>query len=324
MTTDSAANSCGGQPVRAITQSSFGGPDVLELTDTDQPQLLPTEVLIRTGAIGVNPVDGMIRSGAFPLFGTPPFVLGWDVSGVVEEVEAGTNRFRPGDEVYGMPFFPRPANAYAEYVAAPARQLARKPAALDHVHAAALPLVGLTAWQSLVDVAGVTAGQRVLVHGAGGGVGHVAVQIAKALGAHVIGTASAAKGEFVRSMGADEVLDYAAVDFAEAVREIDVVLELVGGDYGERSLRTLRHGGLLVTAVDRHNTELRARAEAAGVRFAGIAVEPDHIGLERLAELVEAGRLRPHVEHALPLAEVAKAHELLDAGGVRGKIVLTV
>lgn len=220
--------------MKSITQRSFGGPEVFELTEADRPQPLPTEVLIRVDAIGVNPVDAMIRTGALPLFGSPPFTLGWEVSGVVEEVDPGTNRFRPGDEVYGMPLFPRPGNAYAEYVTAPARQLAHKPATLDHVHAAALPLVGLTAWQSLVDIAAVTAGQRVLIHGAGGGVGHVAVQIAKALGAHVIGTASAAKLDFVRGLGADEVLDYAAVDFAASVREVDVVLELVGGDYGEQ------------------------------------------------------------------------------------------
>ncbi len=186
-------------------------------------------------ASGVNQIDGIIRAGVFPLIGQPPFILGWDVSGVVEEVVPGTSRFAPGDEVFGMPFFPRPANAYAEYIAAPSRQLARKPANIDHAQAAALPLAGLTAWQSLVDIADVQAGQRVLIHGGAGGVGHLAVQIAKARGAYVVATASAGKHDFVRDIGADEVIDYQAVDFATAVGDLDVVLEVIGGDYAERS-----------------------------------------------------------------------------------------
>ncbi|OLB74140.1 MAG: NADPH:quinone reductase [Actinobacteria bacterium 13_2_20CM_2_71_6] len=307
----------------AITQESFGGPEVLTVTEVDPPRPLPTEVLVRVHAVGVNPVESFIRSGAFPLLGPPPFVLGWEISGVVEEVVPGTERFRPGDEVYGMPFFPRAASGYAEYVAAPSRMLARKPATVDHVHAAALPLVGLTAWQGLVEYARIAAGQTVLIHGAGGGVGHLAVQIAKSRGAHVIGTASAGKHDFVRQLGADELIDYRAVDFAEVVRDADVVFDVIGGDYGPRSLRCLRPGGVFVTAVDRTDAELAVRARAAGMRFVGVAVEPDHVGLERLTELVDAGRLRPHVEHVLPLVEAAKAHVLSDTGHITGKIVLT-
>jgi len=179
--------------MRAIRQDVFGGPEVLQLVEVAPPDPLPTEVLVRVKAAGINPVEEFIRSGRFPLLGQPPFILGWDISGVVESVVPGVNRFAVGDEVFGMPLFPRAGNAYAELVAAPSRQLARKPAGLSHEEAAALPLVGLTAWQSLVDVAGVKPGNRVLVHAAGGGVGHLAVQIAKALGAYVIGTASAGK-----------------------------------------------------------------------------------------------------------------------------------
>jgi NADPH:quinone reductase-like Zn-dependent oxidoreductase len=301
-----------------ISQRSFGGPEVLEVTESPRPAPLPTEVLVRVHAAGVNPVEAMIRDGRFPLLGRPPFVLGWDVSGVVEEVGPGTARFRPGDEVYGMPFFPRPAAAYAEYVAAPSRQLARKPASLDHVHAAALPLVGLTAWQGLVDVARIEPGQRVLVHGGGGGVGHVAVQIARARGARVIATASAAKAAFVRGLGAEEVIDYGVV------RDVDVVFDVVGGGYGVRSVRTLRPGGLLVTAVDHRDEELAERVRAAGRRFSGLAVEPDHVGLEELAKLVDAGQLVPHVSRTFRLEEAAAAHELVAAGSVQGKVVLTV
>jgi NADPH:quinone reductase-like Zn-dependent oxidoreductase len=235
--------------MRAIRQQGFGGPEVLELTEVKRPVPVPTEVLVRVRAAGVNPVEAVIRSGQFPLLGQPPFILGWDVSGVVEGIEPGVTRFRPGDEVYGLPFFPRAASAYAEYVVAPSRQLARKPARLSHAEAAALPLAGLTAWQALVDTAQVASGQRVLIHGAGGGVGHLAVQIAKARGAHMIGTASAAKHDFVAGLGADELIDYRAADFAAHADGVDVVLDTVGGATARRSIGVLRPGGLLVTIV---------------------------------------------------------------------------
>jgi NADPH:quinone reductase-like Zn-dependent oxidoreductase len=309
--------------MRIITQRTFGGPEVLELQEVDRPQGLPTEVIVRVRAVGLNPVEAYIRSGSFPMLGQPPFALGWDISGVVEEVVPGVNRFKVGDEVYGMPLFPRQAAAYAEYVAAPSRQLALKPDKLDHVEAAAIPLAGLTAYQSLIDVADLRAGQRVLIHAAGGGVGHLAVQIAKAIGAYVIATASTSKHDFVESLGADEIIDYESVDFAQAVSNVDVVLETVGRGYAQRSLRTLRPDGLLVTIVERTNIELANQTRAEGKRFAGVAVEPDYIGLEKLSDLVKSGKLRVHVEHTFPLEEVSKAHELL-VGSTKGKIVLTI
>ncbi|MEU9188445.1 NADP-dependent oxidoreductase [Streptomyces sp. NPDC048484] len=308
--------------MRVITQQSLGGPDVLSIVDAPEPRPLPTEVLVRVNAIGLNPLEARLRAGEFPLLGRPPFVLGWDISGVVEE--ASTWRFRPGDEVFGMPLFPRAANAYAEVVSAPALHLIRKPASLSHVEAAALPVVGLTAWQGLVDLGGVTEGDRVLVHGGGGGVGHVAIQIAKALGAHVITTADGSKRKFVEGFGADEVIDYTAVDFTEAVRDIDVVLDTIGGDTVERSLEVLRPGGHLVTAVAEEDSVLVAKYEAAGMRFSGIAVDPDPVALRGLVELVEQGRLRVHVQETFPFERVADAHRLLDGGHLRGKIVLTV
>jgi NADPH:quinone reductase-like Zn-dependent oxidoreductase len=309
--------------MRAIIQDTFGGPEVLRLADVPEPAPLPTEVIVRVKAIGINPVETYIRAGRFPFAGQPPVILGWDISGIVEAVVPGVNRFAPGDEVFGMPLFPRAAKAYAELVAAPSRQLARKPAALGHNEAAAVSLAGLTAWQCLIDVAGVKAGDRVLIQAAAGGVGHLAVQIAKARGAYVIGTASAGKYEFVRGLGADEVVDYRNVDFTETVKDIDIVLEMVGGDYGERSLKTLKPGGLLVTIVDRLNKELAEKASAAGRCFAGVTVEPDHDGLEALAALAEAGKLKVHVEKAFPLEEAANAHRFLMEARPRGKIVLT-
>ncbi|MCE4946739.1 NADP-dependent oxidoreductase [Streptomyces albulus] len=309
--------------MRVITQQTLGGPEVLTLVDTPEPRPLPTEVLVRVKAIGLNPLEALLRAGEFRLIGRPPFVLGWDISGVVDHAPQ-TWRFRPGDEVFGMPLFPRAANAYAEVVSAPALHLVRKPASLSHVEASALPIVGLTAWQGLVDLAGVREGDRVLIHGGGGGVGHVAIQIAKALGAHVIATASGSKRKFVEGFGADEVIDYTTVDFTEAVRDIDVVLDTIGGDTAKRSLHVLRPGGHLVTAVVEGDAELAATYEAAGMRFSGIAVDPDPVALRGLVELVEQGRLRVHVQETFPFERVADAHRLLDAGHLQGKLVLTL
>lgn len=309
--------------MRVITQHTLGGPEVLTIVDAPEPKPLPTEVLVRVKAIGLNPLEARLRAGEFPLIGRPPFVLGWDISGVVEQAP-GTWRFRPGDEVFGMPLFPRAASAYAEVVSAPALHLARKPASLSHVEAAALPIAGLTAWQGLVDLGRIGEGDRVLVHGAGGGVGHVAIQIAKALGAYVIATAGGSKRTFVEGLGADEVIDYTAVDFTEAVRDIDVVLDTLGGDTAERSLDVLRPGGHLVTAVAEEDTELIATYEAAGMRFSGIAVDPDPRALGGLVELVEQSRLRVHVQETFPFERVADAHRLLDGGHLQGKLVLTV
>ena len=189
-------------------------------------------------------------------FGDPPFTLGLDLSGVVAATGAQVTALRPGDEVYGVSFPPR--GAYAEYVAVPAGALALKPPSIDHIHAAALPVAALTAWQPLMRAAALTAGQRVLIHAAAGGIGHLAVQIAKARGAHVTGTARMAKHEFLRTLGADEVIDYTTVDFSAAVRDIDVVLDPIGGDYGPRSLDTLRPGGTLI--------DVRGRARPGQLR----------------------------------------------------------
>ncbi|MGH8866037.1 MAG: NADP-dependent oxidoreductase [Burkholderiales bacterium] len=310
--------------MRAVTQQSFGGPEVLEITEVDRPQPLLNEVLVRVHAAGVNPIDAHVRSGTIPLLGKPPFIIGWDISGVVAEVAPGVTRFAVGDEVYGMPYIPRAANGYAEYVAAPSRQLARKPATIDHLQAAGLPLAGLTAWQALVDAAEVGSGQRVLIHGGGGGVGHLAIQIAKARGAEVVTTASAAKHDFVHRLGADEIIDYRAVDFTDAVKDVDVVLESVGGDTAIRSLDVLRPAGKLVTIVDMRNVDLAQRAAERGLQFIGVTAEPDYVGLAAIANLVDFGKLRLHIEHALPLADAARAHQLTDAGSTTGKIVLTM
>jgi NADPH:quinone reductase-like Zn-dependent oxidoreductase len=309
--------------MRAIVQDSFGGPEVLRVVEVDRPEPGPAEVLIRVHAAGVNPTDRWHRATG-GLGGDSPVRLGWDVSGVVETVGLGVTMFKPGDEVFGLPRQPRPAGTYAEYVTSPARHIVRKPAGLSHVEAAALPLAALTAWQALVDTADVRPGQRVLIHAAAGGVGHLAVQLAKDLGAYVIGTARSAKHAFVRGLGAAEVIDYTQVDFASAVSDADVVVDAIGGDYGPRSLRTLREGGILVSLASPAEVYLAARAREVGRRAAFMITEADQAGMRAIASLVEAGRLRVAIDTVLPLDQAAEAHRLGEDGRTTGKIVLAV
>lgn len=309
--------------MRAISQEVLGGPEVLTIVELDRPALGPTDILIRVHAAGVNPTDWLHRKTGLYL-GKPPFVVGWDVSGTVEATGRGVTLHKAGDEVFGMLDYPAGAGAYAEYVAGPSRNFVRKPAGIDHVQAAALPVAALTAWQALVDTAGVQPGQRVLVHAAAGGVGHVAVQLAKALGAYVIGTASAPKHAFVRGLGADEVIDYTTADFAETVRDVDVVLDAVGGDYGPRSLRTLRRGGTLVAIVFSHPGDMESAAKERGVRLEYQTVEADQAGMAAIAKLVDEGLLRTEIDAVLPLEQAGEAQRRGETGRTTGKIVLSV
>jgi len=314
--------------MRAIHQTAFGDSTVLELVEAPVPEPLPTEVRVRVHAAGVNPVDGKTREGKgmAAVLGTPPFGVGWDVSGVVDAVGLGVTTLAPGDEVYGMPWFPREAGAYADYVTAPSRQFARKPRSIGHVAAAALPLAALTAWQALVDTARVEAGQRVLIHAAAGGVGHLAVQIATARGAHVIGTGSSAREAFVRSLGAAEFVDYRSARFEEQLEPVDIVIDLIGDaeQTGLRSVSLVRPGGLYVGVPSGISDEVGTAAAARGVRATGILVEPDGAALAQIAELVDAGRLRVEVERTFPLAQAAAAQNAVATGRTQGKIVLEV
>ncbi|MFE0465041.1 NADP-dependent oxidoreductase [Kitasatospora sp. NPDC058965] len=313
--------------MRTVTQDTFGGPEALRVATAPRPEPGPTEVLVRVHAAALNPVDVKTSrgEGLAWLYGEPPYTLGWDVSGTVEAVGFGASWLSPGDEVFGMPNFPRLAGGLAEYVTAPSRHFVRKPAGLDHVRAAALPLAGLTAWQILVDTARVRAGQRVLVHAAAGGVGHLAVQIAKARGAEVIGTASAGKHAFLRELGVDQVVDYTAGPFEREVGEVDLVVDNVGGpEHQLRSLGVLREGGLLVAVPGGVDAAAAARAAATGRRITDVLVEPDQVGLLGLVDLVERGQLRVEVAAELPLDQVARAFELVGSNRTRGKVVLRV
>jgi NADPH:quinone reductase-like Zn-dependent oxidoreductase len=311
--------------MRAIVQHSFGGPEVLELGETPRPEPLPTEVRVRVEAAGVNPVDWKTRAGkgAAAQWGLP-LTVGWDVAGVVDAVGPGVTRFAVGDPVFGMPWFPRLAGAYAEFVTAPSRQFARRPDALGVVEAGGLSLAGLTAWQCLVDIADVQPGQRVLVHAAAGGVGHLAVQIAKARGAHVIATASAAKHGLLAELGVDEAVDYRSQKFEEVVERVDVVYDLIGADVAVASLDVLQPDGIMITLPSAAAAPAVEAAGDRGLTAVGMLVEPDGDGLEDLAGLVEAGALRVLVDATFPLARAADAHRLGEQGRTTGKIVLEV
>jgi NADPH:quinone reductase-like Zn-dependent oxidoreductase len=309
--------------MRAISQDVLGGSEVLKEVRVERPQPGPNQVLVRVRAAGLNPTDWKHRAtGGF--LGEPPFVLGWDVSGVVEAVGVGVATFTPGDEVFGMLPYPYGHGSHAEYVIAPVRALVHKPSLIDHTQAGALPLVSLTAWQALVENADLQPGQRVLIHAAAGGVGHVAVQIAKARGAYVIGTASAGKHDFLRGIGADETIDYRETDFAEAVKDVDVVLDTLGGDTSVRSLRVLRPGGIVVSILPVGSDEFHEEAERLGVRALRMLVDADRAGMKAIVDLVERGKLRATIADTFPLADAAEAHALGDTGRTTGKLVLTV
>jgi len=302
----------------AMTQDRLGGPEVLHGAEVPRPTPGVGEVLVQVRAAGVNPADQMYRQvGAFGA--QPPFTLGWDVSGVVSAIGPGVTILEPGDEVFGLLPFPKGAGAYAEYVIAPTRALLRKPDALTHVEAGALPLAGLTAWQALVETAHVGAGTRVLVTGATGGVGHLAIQIAAALGAEITALASTANVDAARAYGATRVVDYRTTDVASTVSDLDVVIDVLGGDFTTTAVSMVRPGGTVVTMIPQITPATVAAAAERGVRLHGLLVEADRLGLGELVRLVETGQLRPTVAATYPLADAASAHR---DGGSFGKTVL--
>jgi NADPH:quinone reductase-like Zn-dependent oxidoreductase len=306
--------------MQAISQDELGGPEVLKRVTLPTPKPGLGEILVRVHAASVNPVDVMNRqTGVF--VGKPPFVLGYDVSGTVEAVGPGVTLYKPGAEVFGMLPFPHGHGAYADYVVGPTRVFVPKPERLDHVQAAAIPLAGLTAWQALVETAHVGQDSRLLINGAAGGVGHLAVQIAKARGAHVIALASAANMEFVSSLGADEVIDYTATDFTGAVRDVEAVLEVVGGEYPVKALEALKPGGILVSTLPPTLAPAQADAAERGIHLAGLFVEADRLGMNALADLAATGKLTPTIAAILPFDQAATAQS---TKGARGKTVLTI
>ena len=308
--------------MKAVRIHEYGGPEVLRYEDAPRPIVKPDEVLIRVHAAGVNPVDWKVRAGHAKamLSYTFPFIPGWDVSGVVQSTGLDTSRLKAGDEVYSRPDLAR-NGAYAEYIAVRESEVALKPKSQDHVQAAAVPLAALTAWQALFDAAKIQPGQTILIHGAAGGVGSFAVQLAKLKGARVIGTASQKNHEFLRSLGVDETIDYNTTRFEDAVHGVDAVLDTITGETMERSWQVLKKDGILVSILQPPSPE---KAAAHGVRCAHTFVQPNVPQLNEITKLLDGGKLKVIVEKVFPLWEARAAHELSATGHVRGKIVLRV
>jgi NADPH:quinone reductase-like Zn-dependent oxidoreductase len=317
--------------MKAVRYHDYGGPEVLCYEDAPIPEPGPRDVLVRVYAAGVNPADRQIRAGLrFRLERPFTFIPGCEVSGWVEKRGAEVTDLAVGDEVYGMPGF---GGGYAEYVVAAADNLGRKPASMDHVCAAALPVAALTAWDALFEVGGLVAGQTVLIHAAAGGVGHLAVQLAKWRGAHVIGTASASNEAFLRELGVGTFIDYRTTAFESVARDVDVVLDLIPREADDatdvlarqtmaRSWRVLVDGGIQVSICA--NPVPGPDAAARGLRGAHADARPGNDVLHRISGLVDAGKLKPDVGTILPLSEARRAHELIQTGHTRGKIVLQV
>ena len=312
--------------MRSVSQDRLGGPEVLQVVDRDVPEPRPTEIRVRVAAAGVNPVDWKTREGRgmAAVLGGPPFSVGWDVAGVVDALGMGVTRFAVGDRVLGMPWFPRQAAAYSDFVTGPARQFVSVPDGVDTVTAAATPLPATTAWQLVHDVARLTEGDRVLVLGAGGGVGQITVQLARLLGAEVFGTDAADRLPRLAELGLEQGHDFRTTVLGEVFTGMDVVLDFIGGEQSLLALPTLREGGLIVSVPSGQGGELPDAARAAGCRSLPIIVEPDRVALEGVAPLLGDGRLAVDVGATYRLEDVATAHADGEAGRVKGRIVLTL
>ena len=305
-----------------------GGTENLVVESIERPKPKPTEVLVRVDAVGVNPIDWKTRSGGgmYENFDSAsPMVLGWDIAGIVEETGLGVTRFQMGDRVFGMPRFPEPANAYAEFITAPSRQLARVPEGVADLAAAATPLSGLTAYQGIVDTLKVGTGDRVLIHGAGGNVGQFAVQIAKARRAEVWATEVPERQDTLKALAVDHPIDSQSDDFADIAENMDAVLDLVGSDGSStRALRTLRDGGRLVvlsSPEDLPSPDQLAEVNATG---SWMLVEPDYAGLDALAAMLSFGLLKVSLAETLPLSDIGALHAIGEAGEVTGRLVATI
>ncbi|WP_286816901.1 NADP-dependent oxidoreductase [Marinobacter sp. UBA3607] len=313
-------------PMRHVVYDRFGDSDVLQVTESPVPEPAEGEVLIRVHGAGLNPIDWKTRKGlgfvATQIEGRMPWTPGYDAAGEVVAVADDVTTLAPGDRVMGMIGFAESGGAYAQYAVARADELAIVPEELDLVTAGGVPLAALTAWQALFEVAGLESGQKILIHAGAGGVGHFAVQFALERGAHVIATASASNRDFLAELGVHEVIDYHTTDIADECYGLDVVLDLIGGETGKRSLQTLSESGVLVTIPTVTADEVVSAAEAMGVRAHGMKTRPDVFHLEEIAELIEDGDVRVHVDRVFPLEQARDAHDLLEAGHVRGKLVL--
>jgi NADPH:quinone reductase-like Zn-dependent oxidoreductase len=306
--------------MRAVIVHQYGGPEVLKLEDVPKPSPKEDEALVRVIAAGVNPVDALIREGTYAkFFGTTlPLVPGYDVAGIVEKTGAKVTKLRAGDAVYGYLLW---GGGYAQYAVATEGEVSPKPKSLTYIETAAVPLVALTAWQALIDTAKLSAGQTVLIHGGSGGVGSMAIQIAKARGAKVIATASTPNQGLLKQLGADVTIDYTKAKFEDIAKDVDVVLDSVGKDTLARSYGVIKKGGFIATLVSQPD---QAELDKHGIRGAPISVKPNAEELAEIAKLIEAKKLKPIVSQVLPLTEAVKAQQQAATGHTRGKIVLKV
>jgi NADPH:quinone reductase-like Zn-dependent oxidoreductase len=305
--------------MHAVRIHEFGGPEVLRLEDVPDPEPGRGEILVEITAGSVNPVDYKIRNGGYLQPDKLPLTLGRDIAGVVRRCGAGERTFELGQAVYAM--LPSDRGGYAEQVAVPEVLCARKPERLDFVQAAAVPLAALTAWQGLFDHGKLEQGQLVLIHGAAGGVGHFAVQFARARGAQVIATCGPQDKGFVLGLGAKEVIDYKAERFEDEVEKVDLVFDLIGGDTQARSIGIIRPGGALISTL---NEPDKAKLAERGIRGGRYTAQPNGDQLEQIGRLIDSGRVTPAVDRTYPLARAAEAEDWLEHRHVRGKIVLTV
>jgi NADPH:quinone reductase-like Zn-dependent oxidoreductase len=307
--------------MHAIRIYEFGGPEVLKNDILPLPEPKTDEILVRVEAASVNPVDGKIREGKFAKVNDEalPVTLGRDLSGVVESCGPSVQGTMPGDTVFALLGYDR--GSYSQYVLVKPAEWARKPDNLSHVEAAAVPLAALTAWQGMIDHGRLKSGQRVLIHGGAGGVGHLAIQIAKAKGAWVATTCSGGDLDFVRSLGADQAIDYKAEKFEDRLSEIDLVYDLIAGDTQERSFKVLKLGGALISTLQEPD---KAKALIKNITIAHYMAKPDAEELAEIASLIRAGKLKPTIAKTYDLEHAAQAEIALAAGHVRGKIVLTV
>ena len=309
--------------MKAIVINTYGNEDVLDYIDVDRPEPKADEVLVKVHVAAVNPAAWKIRNGFGEMFGLKlPLILGGEIAGTIEEVGVEVKNFKQGDAVYGITASGGLSGGYAEYALAKAAAIAPKPESITFEESAAIPVAALTAWQAMFDVAHLSSGQRILIAGASGGVGSMAVQLAKAKGAFVIGTASGRNEQFVRDLGADEFVDYTRQPFEEVVKDMDVVFDTIGGDTLEQAFKTLKKGGFLVSAVETPSEE---KAKEFDIKVAQLLFfQPSAQQLTEINRLIEAGKLKIHVETVLPLPEVKKAHQLSQSRRTRGKIVLQI
>jgi NADPH:quinone reductase-like Zn-dependent oxidoreductase len=318
----SSARAATGPLMKATALQQYGGPEVLKLQELPRPDPKDEEALVRVIAAGVNPVDAYVRQGSLSVRGLNklPMIIGYDIAGVVDKTGTRVTKFKPGDAIYAYLPIMR-GGGYADFAIAKEGEMALKPKNIDFEKAAAVPLAATTAWQALIDEARIDKGQTVLIHGGSGGVGHFAIQIAKARGAKVIATASTANQDLLKQLGVDQPIDYATTKFQDVVKDVDVVLNCVRADTLPASYGVVKNGGVIVSITGDPDP---AECEKRALRCSGVMAHPDANVLDELRKLIEANKITPIVSQTFPLADAAKAHQQIETRHTRGKIVLRV